>query len=137
MGCSSATCSIRDTLFRQKLPNIAELHPKYPSPPLRRSPRVHTSPDAPIKVDEPAPVAHRTRARLKLSPLSAASRTFPSEFIKGWAASEVLHGNQWYPLTLSVLDPETGQSLEHRALRRHPRMGPDWNTYYSNKLGRP
>ena len=81
-------------------------------------------------------MAHRTRARLKMSPLAAASRTFPSEFIKVWAASEVLHGNQWYPLALSVLDPETSQLLEHRALRRHPRLGPDCNTSYSNKLGR-
>ena len=43
---------------------------------------------------------------------------------------------QWSPLALSVLDPETGQSLEHCALRRHPRLGPDWNTSYSNELGR-
>ena len=40
------------------------------------------------------------------------------------------------PLALSVLDPETGQSLEHRALHRHPRLGPNWNTSYSNELGR-
>ena len=81
-------------------------------------------------------MAHRKRTRLKLSPLAATSRTFPSEFIKGWSASEVLHGNQWSPLALSVLDPETGQSLEHRALSRHPRLGPDWNTSYSIELGR-
>ena len=81
-------------------------------------------------------MAHRTCACLKLLPLAAASRTFPSEFIKGWAASEVLHGNQWSPLALSVLDPETGQLLEYRALRRHPRLDPDWNTSYSNELGR-
>ena len=81
-------------------------------------------------------MAHRTPARLKLSPLAAASSTFPSKFIENWAASEVLHGNQWSPLSLSVLDPETGQSLEHRALRRHPQLGPDWNTSYSNELGR-
>ena len=103
---------------------------------VRRSPRVHTSPNAPITVDDPAPVANRTRARLKLSPLATASRTFPSKFIKTWAASAFLHGNQWSPPALSVLDPETGQSLEHRALRRHPLLGPDWNTSYSNELGR-
>ena len=119
-----------------ELPNLAELYPQDPPPPLRQSPRVHTFPDAPIKVDEPAPVAHRTRACLKLSPLAAASSTFPSEFIKIWSASEVLHGNQWSPLAISVLDPETGQSLEHRALRRHPRLGPNWNTSYSNEVGR-
>ena len=120
----------------QKLPNLAELNSHDLPPPLRRSPRVHTSPNMPIKVDEPAPVAHRTRTRLKMSPLATASRTSPSKFIKIWAASAVLHGNQWSPLVLFVLDPETGQSLEHRALRRHPRLGPDWNTSYSNELGR-
>ena len=81
-------------------------------------------------------MTHRTRSRLKLSPLAAVSRTFPSEFIKGWAASEVLHGNQWSPLALSVLDPDTGQSLEHCVLHRHPQLGPDWNTSSSNELGR-
>ena len=117
----------------QKLPNLAELNSHDLPPPLRRSPRVHTSPNMPIKVDEPAPVAHRTRTRLKMSPLATASRTSPSKFIKIWAASAVLHGNQWSPLVLFVLDPETGQSLEHRAIRRHPRLGPDWNTSYSNE----
>ena len=78
----------------------------------------------------------RRSSDLAQSSVATASRTSPSEFIKTWAASAVLHGNQWSPLALSVLDPETGQSLEHRALRRHPRLGPDWNTSYSNELGR-
>ena len=34
--------------------------------------------------------------------------TFPPEFLQGWSASEVLYGNQWSPLALSVLDPKTG-----------------------------
>ena len=97
---------------------------------------MNASSNVPITVNDPATVAHRTRASLKLSPLATAIRTFPSKFIKTLAASAVLHGNQWSPLALSVLDPETGQSLEHRALRRHPCLGPKWNTSYSNELGR-
>ena len=80
------------------------------------------------------PVAHRTRSRI--SALSASSRTFPREFIEQWATSEVLHGNQWEPLALSVLDAESGKSLEHRALRRHPRLDDTWNASYSNEMGR-
>ena len=114
-----AARSIRDVLFRRKLPSFAELHPEDLSLPLRQYPRVHTSPAAPIKVEEPTPVAHGTRACLKLLPLATASRTFPSEFIKGWAASEVLHGNQWYPLALSVLYPETGKHGKTHVESKH------------------
>ena len=80
------------------------------------------------------PIAHRTHSRV--SALSAASRTFPPKFIERWVASEVLHVNQWEPIALSVLDTETGQTLEPCALRRHPRLANTWNTSYSNKLVR-
>ena len=75
----------------------------------------------------PPPDAHHTRSR-KISPVAATARTFPSEFIRRWAAFTVLHG-----LALPVLDVETRKSLEHRALRRHLRLGPTWGTLYSNE----
>ena len=108
--------TIRDVLANQKMP-LTDRHPAIPSSPiLRRSPRVYQSPEVSTPSNQPTPIAHQTRSCLKVSPLSASSRTFTSEFLQGWAASEVLHGNQWSPLALSVLDPETGQSLEHRYL---------------------
>ena len=37
---------------------------------------------------------------------------------------------------LSVLDPATGEFLEHRQLRRDPRYKAVWDTSYANELGR-
>ena len=37
---------------------------------------------------------------------------------------------------LSVLDPASGERLEHRQLRRDPRYKPTWDTSCSNELGR-
>ena len=99
-------------------------------------PKVATSPPrlVPIEVIYYEPITHRTRSRI--SALSASRRTFPSEFLERWAASEVLHGNQWAPLALSVIDTKIGESLEHSALRRQPRLSNMWNTFYSNNIGR-
>ena len=40
------------------------------------------------------------------------------------------------PVALSVLDPSTGEFLEHRQLRRDPRYKAKWDTLYANELGR-
>ena len=40
------------------------------------------------------------------------------------------------PEALSVLDPSTGEFLEHRQLRRDPRYKTTWDTSYANELGR-
>ena len=37
---------------------------------------------------------------------------------------------------MSVLDKETGKTLEFRQLRSHPKYKEIWNTSYCNKLGR-
>ena len=37
---------------------------------------------------------------------------------------------------LNVLEPDTGNYLSHRQLRRHPKLGPTWDVSYSNELGR-
>ena len=39
------------------------------------------------------------------------------------------------PLALSVLDPATGEFLEHRQLRQDSRYKTTWDTSYANKLG--
>ena len=39
------------------------------------------------------------------------------------------------PVALSVLDPSTGEFLEHRQLRRDPRYKTTWDTSYANELG--
>ena len=83
-------------------PRVAVPPPIVTAPPPRVVPIVITD-------DTQEPVAHRTCSRV--SSLSTASCTFPPEFIERWAASKVLHGNQWEPLALSVLDTETAQTL--------------------------
>ena len=88
-----------------------------------------------IEIVDDEPVAHCTHSRI--SDLSAAGRTFPSELLEQWEAYNILHENQWSPLALSVLDTKTGLTLEHCALHRHPRLDKTCNTFYSNKIGRP
>ena len=39
------------------------------------------------------------------------------------------------PLALSVLDPATGEFLEHRQLLCDPRYKTTWDTSYTNELG--
>jgi hypothetical protein len=39
------------------------------------------------------------------------------------------------PEALSVLDPSTGEFLEHRQLRHDPRYKTTWDTSYANELG--
>ena len=115
-------------------PRLAEPPPRVAMPP----PRVTVTPPRVVPVDiadeTHEPVAHRTRSRV--SALYTASRIFPLESIERWAASKVLHVNQRKILDLSVLDTETSQTLEHRALRRQPRLAATWNTSYINELGR-
>jgi hypothetical protein len=39
------------------------------------------------------------------------------------------------PAVLSVLDPATGEFLEHRQLRQDPHYTATWDTSYANELG--
>ncbi len=48
--------------------------------------------------------------------------------------SSLLHKDD--PLALSVLDPTTGNMLEHCQLQRDPWYKTTWDTLYSNELGR-
>ena len=98
--------------------------------PIARRTRSFALPPRVVPIDVPPPlVAHRTRS-CKISPVAASARIFPFEFISRWAVSKVLHGS-----SLSVLDVETGKSLEHRVLRWHPHLSSAWGTAHSNELG--
>ena len=52
--------------------------------------------------------------------MAAASRRYPSAFLTKWA--------------LYILYPSTGQYLEHRQLRRHPKLGTILDASYSNDM---
>ena len=79
----------------------------------------------------PEPVTKHTRSQtaaqgyahhVAVEPCLAAHRRFTREFLLDWA--------------MPVTDNVTGETLENRQLRRHPKYQQIWNTSYSNKLGR-
>ena len=37
---------------------------------------------------------------------------------------------------LNVLDPDTGDYISHRQIRRHPKLRPTWDASYSKELSR-
>ena len=68
------------------------------------------------------PVATRTRSRL-----TDATRN---------AFAALTDDGEDTNLALPVLDHDTGKTLEHRQLRRHPKYKEIWDTSYANELGR-
>ena len=137
---SLPACSIRDVFFKRIMSTFVELHSKIlvtcvhmsyvtsrvAAPPPRVAPNnVVDKPIAHhIRSSAPPPmvvsingavslVAYCIRS-LKISPVATSACAFLSEFISRWAMSEVLHGTSH-----SVLDVETGKSLEQYPLRCH------------------
>ena len=111
------------------MPPLTPLTPiDTPSPRVIPPPRVELQP----RVDDPnEPVAHRTISHQPISSQAASSRIYPSQFLEKWALSEESHPTQ----ALAVLDPDSGNYVEHRKLRRHPHLVPIWNTSSANELG--
>ena len=100
-------------------------YPRVVPPPRVLPPPRMAAPDKPIP--------HHTRSRQPISALDASSRVCPSDFLERWALSEVFHPTQ----TLTVLDPNSGNSLKHFQIWCHPGcLGPTWNTSYENEIGR-
>ena len=89
-----------------------------------------TTHDAPPRVHNTiytAPIARRTRSQTTnmastITPSQAAQQRYPDKFIQS--------------LAIPVLKETSGQSLQYRQLRKHPRFAHIWNTSYANKLGR-
>ena len=104
----------------------------------------------------PEPIAQRTRAscpnyyaalartpgitpacQQPLRPLQATLRTcIISPKLYSQAALDALCDQALPNLAAPVLDHETGLTLEHRQLRRHPKYKDIWATSYANELGR-
>ena len=89
--------------------------------------RTHTPPRATVS----HPVASRTRSRLQAT-------TTPSSNAFSVLTCDVEDNEDDAPtpVAMPVLDQDTGQSLEHRQLRRHPKYKDTWDTSYANELGR-
>jgi hypothetical protein len=84
----------------------------------------HTRRGVPTTIDQP--IAARTRARLRAIDPSRNS----------FAALADTTDNESDGTAMPVLDQDTGQLLEHKQLRRHPKHKTTWDTSYSHELGR-
>ena len=107
------------------------------------SPRVEHSPSSVASPVSYEPVAHRTRSKTKESssanaihPASAAQRKYPAAFL-----AEIMDpfreiGNLPTHWAMPVLDEETGETLEWRQLRSHPKWKDIYLQSFSNEMGR-
>ena len=74
------------------------------------------------------PIARRMRSQLKqalsVTPSQAAQLKFPRELLALWCmpVTSMEH------ISMPVLDPDTGDTLEYRQLRRHPKYRNIWET---------
>ena len=81
------------------------------------------------------PVSNRTRYRttqkyLRVQPVLAAQNKYPAKLINLWCAPIPEEQTE-----MTILDNETGESLEYSQLHCHPKYKEVWNTYYSNEVG--
>ena len=96
-----------------RAPRVLKRRERAPYPPLPELPvasrtRSRTKASSDLKPVTPEPVAHRTRSRTAVQVCAAA------------IAGELL--------AAPVLDEETGETLEFRQLRRHPKYKEIWET---------
>ena len=86
----------------------------------RSPPRVH-------KTIDTAPISRRTHSQTSnvasaINPAQASKRRYPDKFLQS--------------LAMPVLDKTSGQSLQYRQLRKHPKFAHIWNISYANELVR-
>ena len=130
---------------RQLAPPTPRVPIPYPTegtqPPrvlTRPAPRVPKQTSPRVQEPQTQPVAHRTRSARAQAPTSDPTTVVPTAPTQPVAQRTCSR----YSLTanlladLPVLDKESGKLLEHRQLRRHPRLKETWETSYANKLGR-
>ena len=90
---------------------------------LRPPPRAAREPPLRVAPRTPLPAPRPARPPPALTPSSAARRQFPAAFL-------------FEQLANPVIDEETGESLEYRQLKRHPKLAEIWLRAYSNEMGR-
>ena len=99
-----------------------------PRVPKQTAPRVQ---EPPLSADT-QPVAHRTRSAREKAPTSdptTMAPTAPSQPVAQQTRSRYLLAANLLE-SLPVLDEESGKLMEHRQLRRHPRLKGTWETSY-------
>ena len=89
----------------------------------------------PVSLDQP--IAHRTRPKTKVSvPIEQPVTHRAVSRIKV-AENDVVAAIVSDLLAAPVMDEETGEMLEFRQLRSHPKYKKIWDTSYENELERP
>ena len=78
------------------------------------------------KMTDIVSIARRTRSQIAamasvITPAQAAQRRYTAKFLQS--------------LSMPVLNKTSGQLLQYRQLREHPKCAHIWNTYYANELG--
>ena len=111
------------------IPQIPTASPEEPIAHRTRSrlPSMDRVPTRVHKTIDTAPMARHTRSQTAnvasaINPSQAAQRRYPAKFLQS--------------LAMPVLDEFSGQSLQYRQLRKHPKFAHIWNTSYANELGR-
>ena len=105
-------------------------------PRMARAPRVRRT-LKPSSPRVPQPIAHRTRSKTKVE-----DKQQPKEQPIAHRTRSRVKNNDVVTaivsdlLAASVMDQETGEMLEFRQLRRHPKYKKIWETSYANELGR-
>eukprot|EP00804_Cyclotella_cryptica_P003592 CCRYP_002190-RA/>CCRYP_002190-RA protein AED:0.27 eAED:0.27 QI:0/0/0/1/0/0.5/2/0/535 len=114
------------------------LSPRVPSNPMPRD----TNP-GPASTDSPwQMIPARTRPRfqpMEAQPIAArtcARLQATNASLNAFAALADTTDDEPHAMAMPVLDQDTGQSLEHKQLRRHPKRKATWDTSYANELGR-
>ena len=123
-------------------------------PPPMAAPRVVEQPPRVANVPDPPPwqpIAHRTRTNranadtiaLTVAP-ACVTRSLPTAPARptynqfALLADDDIDGDDLLPTgtAYSVLDRDTGETLEHTQLRRHPKYKAKWDKSYANEHGR-
>ena len=80
-------------------------------------------------------IARLMRSQLKqalsVTPAQSAELKLPRELLALWCMSETSLDH----IDMPVLDPDNGDTMEYRQLRRHPNYRYIWETLYCNDLG--
>ena len=111
------------------IPQIPTASPEEPIARRTQSrlPSMDWAPPRVQKTIYTAPIARRTRSQTAnmasaITPAQAAKQIYPAKFLQS--------------LSMPVLGKTSGQSLQYRQLRKHPKFAHIWNTSYANELGR-
>ena len=91
-----------------------------------RLPTVDQPPPRVHKTTDTSPIAKRTHSQTAamasvVTPAQAAQQRYPAKFLQS--------------LARPILDEPSGQLLQYRQLRKHPKFVHIWNTSYANELG--